>query len=148
MMMMNESCFVLDRHAELDFKHASSWKQQSTGRQVTFPRNIILTLGRSVFALTSKCCVHSREEASTIFLMSLFDPAGDRTHDLPHSRRACKPLHHRGGVSSCKFLHKWRWWFTCEVMDNHFAEDCFVDKRFLSVDIILSSLTSKTFGMP
>ena len=48
----NEPCFVLDRHAESDFQRASSKKQQSTGRHVTLPRNIILTLGQSVFALT------------------------------------------------------------------------------------------------
>ena len=52
---MNESCFVQDRHAEPDFKRASSRK--SDGRHSTLPIHIILILCRPISALTPKCCM-------------------------------------------------------------------------------------------
>ena len=63
-MMMNEPCFVLDRHAEPDFNvlaHRSESNSLQEDMQFVKPRHIILTLDRSVFALTPKCCVLIKE---------------------------------------------------------------------------------------
>ena len=50
---MNESCFVLDQHVKKYSLRASSRRQLFTGRQGTFLRQIIQTLGQTVIALTS-----------------------------------------------------------------------------------------------
>ena len=48
--MMNESCFVLDRHTEPDFLTCKFTRQHSAWRHATLP--IILSWGKPVFALT------------------------------------------------------------------------------------------------
>ena len=45
-------CFVLVKHAEMDFYSASSLKQQSAGRHVAPPQHIILTPNQPVFVHT------------------------------------------------------------------------------------------------
>jgi predicted alpha/beta hydrolase len=48
----DETRFVLDQHAELDFYSASSLKQQSADRHVAPLGHMILILSQPVFALS------------------------------------------------------------------------------------------------
>ena len=67
--MINETCFVLDRQAEMDINmlaHASNSLQEDI-QLYGLPRHIILTLGWPVFALAPKCCMLSGEAANTNF---------------------------------------------------------------------------------
>jgi hypothetical protein len=62
-MIMLSAVHVADQRIELDFYSAISQKQQTAGRHVAPPRHIILTTSQPVFALTSSCCVLSKEVA-------------------------------------------------------------------------------------
>jgi hypothetical protein len=82
-------CFVLDQHAELDFHSASSLKQQSAGRH-----DAPLWTHYSDSEPTSLCSfflmLHTKQKGNKYQYHSLrFDPIWARTHNLPHSRRAC-----------------------------------------------------------
>jgi hypothetical protein len=48
----DEVRFVLEQHAEMDFRSASSLKQQSTGRHVAQKGYIILILSQPFFSFT------------------------------------------------------------------------------------------------
>jgi hypothetical protein len=84
-----------------------------------------------VFSLSPYCCVLSREATNTNYIVfsltrsgieptiyhtrrpdqglnprstTLDDPIRDWTHDLPHSTRACSPLHYQCGQGISKLL--------------------------------------------
>jgi hypothetical protein len=61
----DDVCFVLDQHAELDFRSASSLKQQYAGRHVAPLGHIILIPSQPVFALFPSCCILSGEATNT-----------------------------------------------------------------------------------
>jgi anti-anti-sigma regulatory factor len=50
----DEICYVLDKHAELDFYSASSLKQQFTDRHVAPLGHIILILSQPVLTLSDE----------------------------------------------------------------------------------------------
>jgi hypothetical protein len=57
--------------------------------------HIIQIPSQPVFALSAYCCVLSGEATNSKCYSLWFHAIGDRTHDLPHSKRAHLPLHHR-----------------------------------------------------
>jgi hypothetical protein len=79
--------FELDQHVELDVHSLVHWKLNTLG-------HITLIPSQQVFAFIPKCCMLSGEETNEPFYSLWFDPNGDQTHYLPHSRRARRPLHH------------------------------------------------------
>ena len=81
--------FVLDQLAELDFYSASSLKHLSTDRLVASLGHIILILANQYLLLILNAAYLAGEATKYQFYSRLFDPTGDRTHDLPHSRLAC-----------------------------------------------------------
>jgi hypothetical protein len=50
--LLDQVCFVLDQHAELDFYSASSLEQRSAGRHVAPLGHIVLIPSQPVFALS------------------------------------------------------------------------------------------------
>jgi hypothetical protein len=75
---------VLDQHDELVFYCASSLKQQSAGRHVAPIGHIILIPSQPGLFLLNAVCLTEKQQIP--FYSFWFDPGGDRTHDLPHSR--------------------------------------------------------------
>ena len=65
----DETRFVLDQHAELDFNSVNSLKQQSAVRHVDPLGHIILIPSQPVFALFPYCCVLSGEATNTNFIV-------------------------------------------------------------------------------
>ena len=76
---VDDVCFVLYKHAYLDFYYACSLKQLSASRHVTPLVQIILIPSLPVFALTRICYVLSIEAANS----NLVWPDWTQTHDLP-----------------------------------------------------------------
>ena len=96
-MMMRSALFQTNT---LDFYSASLLKQQSAFRHVAPVGHIFLISRQAVFALSPYCCVLSGEATNTNFIIfGLTRCHGARIYDLPHSRRARKPLYHRCGNS-------------------------------------------------
>ena len=84
---------------QMHFYSASSLKQQSMDRHVTplYPD----------FRPTSLCSysliLHAQKRSSKYQFHRLwFDMIGGGTHDLLHSRQACKPLHH---LCRCMYMY-------------------------------------------
>ena len=77
-----------------------SWILFNSGRHVAPIGHIIPIPSQPVFALTLQCSILSGEAIHTTFIV--FNES--RTHDIPHSRRACYPVHHRCGLHTNKGL--------------------------------------------
>ena len=83
--------FVLDQHVlKLYLNCASSLKQQSEGRHIAGHSETL-----HWFRVDQILRLLIKDAANTNFYSYWCDPTGARTHDLPHSSRARKPLHHR-----------------------------------------------------
>ena len=72
----DETRFVLDQHAELDFYSAGSLKQQPADRHVAPLGHIILIPSQPVFALSPQCCVLSGEATNANFIVFGFTRPG------------------------------------------------------------------------
>lgn len=55
------------------------------------------TQGVYLLLLFNGMCLADNEQMPVLWFLAELDPTGNRTYDLPHSRRAHQPYYHREG---------------------------------------------------